>query len=150
MSYTPPGRGHFAFFYEITPRWNDNDEYGHINNAVYYEYFDTAVNAWLTTRCGHVGTLDALGVVAETSCKFLSSASFPNPLEVGIAVERLGTSSISYQVAVFPRGADLPHAVGRFVHVYVDPASRRPSAIPPEVTAAVTADLLTIESQVHG
>lgn len=144
MTYAPPSRGHFAYFYNITPRWNDNDEYGHINNAVYYEYFDTAVNAWLTSRCGHVGALDALGVVAETSCKFLSSASFPNPLEVGIAVDRLGTSSISYQVAVFPVGAEVPHVVGRFVHVYVDPTSRRPSAIPPEVTAAVEADLLGV------
>ncbi|MBA4867255.1 acyl-CoA thioesterase [Streptomyces sp. PSKA54] len=122
----------------MAPRWNDNDQYGHLNNAVYYEYFDSAVNGWLSTECGDVTDLDALGLVAETSCRYLSSASFPDRLQVGIALIRLGRSSISYQLAVFPEAGDEPHVVGHFVHVYVDPSTRRPAAVPVPVVAAVS------------
>ncbi|MDH2416114.1 thioesterase family protein [Nocardioides sp. CER19] len=130
-------RGAFSVFHELSTRWNDNDQYGHVNNAVYYEYFDSAVNAWLTKRCGDVTHLGALGVVAETNCRYLRSAAFPQPLDVGIALLRLGRSSVSYQLAVFPHHGEWPHVIGRFVHVYVDPLTRRPTAVPPKVAAAV-------------
>ncbi|MBB1158147.1 acyl-CoA thioesterase [Amycolatopsis dendrobii] len=134
---TVPTRADFAVFSPIAPRWNDNDQYGHLNNTVYYEYFDTAVNGWLTEHCGPVTALDALGVVAETGCRYLSSASFPASLEVGFALRRLGKSSVAYELAVFPRGARTPHAVGHFVHVYVDPATRRPTVVPAPVATIV-------------
>ncbi|PVG81811.1 4-hydroxybenzoyl-CoA thioesterase [Nocardioides gansuensis] len=143
-----PNREGFGVFYPITPRWNDNDQYGHINNVIYYEYFDTAVNGWLTDQCGRVTDLDALGVVAETGCRYLNSASFPEPLEVGMAVLRLGRSSVTYQLAVFPRGGHQPHVVGHFVHVYVDPHSRRPTEVPARVAAAV-GTLLATDLSVH-
>ncbi len=134
-----PTRAEFAVFHPVTPRWNDNDQYGHVNNAVYYEYLDTAVNGWLGEVCGDVTRLDALGVVAETGCRYLSEASFPTPLEVGMALVRLGRSSVTYRLAVFSAGAEAPHVVGRFVHVYVDPVTRRPTAVPPAVADAVAA-----------
>ncbi len=137
MSRPVPVRSQFAVFHPITPRWNDNDQYGHVNNAVYYEYFDTAVNGWLGGVCGDVTGLEALGVVAETGCRFLSEASFPTPLEVGMALVRLGRSSVTYRLAVFSAGAGQPHAVGRFVHVYVDPLTRRPTSVPSVVAEAV-------------
>ncbi|MEV0056070.1 thioesterase family protein [Saccharopolyspora shandongensis] len=139
MSTTPLGRKHFGVFHPVIPRWNDNDQYGHLNNAVYYEYFDSAVNSWLSSECGDVTQLGSLGIVAETSCRYLSSASFPDPLEVGLALKRLGRSSVTYQLAVFPTGGELPHVLGHFVHVYVDPSSRRPTAVPDPVAAAVAA-----------
>lgn len=134
-------RADFSTFWPVPTRWADNDQYGHVNNAVYYQYFDTAVNGWLSRALGRpVDELPALGVVAETGCRYLRQASFPDLLEIGIAVTRLGRSSISYELGVFSAG-DAPHAVGRFVHVYVDRETRRPVPIPPEVAAA--AALLT-------
>ncbi|MET9080869.1 thioesterase family protein [Streptomyces sp. NPDC004237] len=115
-----PARDEFSVFHTVSTRWNDNDQYGHINNTVYYEYFDTAVNAWLSDLCG-----------------VLRSASFPAVLDVGIALVRLGRSSVTYQLAVYPTAGSEPHVVGRFVHVYVDPESRRPTAVPAEVVIAV-------------
>lgn len=138
-----PARGQFAAFYPISPRWNDNDQYGHLNNAVYYEYFDSAVNGWLSAQCGDVTGLEAVGLVAETSCRYLRSASFPQPLEVGLAVTRLGNSSITYQLAVFSLADDQPHVVGQFVHVYVDPSTHRPTAVPTVVAAAANGLLRT-------
>jgi acyl-CoA thioester hydrolase len=90
-----------------------------------------------------VTRLPALGVVAETGCRYLSEAAFPTPLEVGMALVRLGRSSVTYRLAVFSVGAEEPHVVGRFVHVYVDPRTRRPTAVPPVVAAAVSALPLT-------
>jgi acyl-CoA thioester hydrolase len=133
-----PHRDQFGAFYPLTPRWNDNDQYGHLNNAVYYEYFDTAVNGWLSAECGDVTKLEALGLVAETSCRYLNSAAFPDRLQVGLALIRIGSSSITYQLAVFPETGDAPYVVGHFVHVYVDPATRRPTAVPAAVAAAVS------------
>lgn len=116
--------------------------YGHVNNAVHYALADSAVNAWLIESSGvDVRRLDALGVVAETGCQYLKELSFPATVDVGIAVDRLGTSSIVYRIALFE--ADAPHdpcALIRFVHVYVDAATRRPVPIPEPVrTAAASA-----------
>jgi acyl-CoA thioester hydrolase len=135
-----PRRSDFVVWWPMPTRWADNDQYGHANNVVYYSWFDTAVNGWLMRSLGRdVRDLPAIGVVAETSCRYLAQVGFPDELEVGLAVERLGTSSVTYRLAVFVRGAEEPAAVGRFVHVYVDPATRRPVPVPDDVRTAVEA-----------
>ena len=126
-------------------RWSDNDVYGHVNNVVYYSLFDTTVNGWLIDTCGtDIRDLPAIGVVAETSCRFLRSTSFPEVLHVGLGLERRGRSSVVYRLAVFGsagdgRPADEPAALGRFVHVYVDRDTRRPAPIPERIAAALEA-----------
>jgi acyl-CoA thioester hydrolase len=131
-------RSDFATFHRIPTRWDDNDVYGHVNNVQYYSFFDTAVNGWLMQATGvDIRRLEAIGVVAETSCRFLAQLSFPDILDVGIALERLGTSSVVYRLAVFRDGEDAARAEGRFVHVYVDSAHRRPVAVPGPIRSAV-------------
>jgi acyl-CoA thioester hydrolase len=133
-----PRRGDFPVWWPTPTRWADNDQYGHANNVVYYSWFDTAVNGWLMRALDRdVRDLPAIGVVAETSCRFLAQVGFPDDLEVGLALERLGTSSVVYRLAVFAVGSPEPAAVGRFVHVYVDPATRRPVPVPDDVRSAL-------------
>jgi len=122
----------------IPTRWMDNDHYGHVNNVAYYSFFDTAVNGWLMeTTATDIRELAAIGIVAETSCRFLKELSFPEEVHAGLRLERLGRSSVVYQVALF-RGSEAdPAAVGRFVHVYVDAKTRRPVPVPPQVRAAL-------------
>ncbi|EFV13262.1 acyl-CoA thioesterase [Segniliparus rugosus] len=128
----------FATRWPMPTRWADNDHYGHVNNVTYYSYFDTAVNAWLMSATGmDTRDLPAIGVVAETSCRFLRQISFPDQLEVGIACERLGNRSVVYQLAVFRLGEAEPAALGRFVHVYVDEQTRQPVPVPEPIRAAV-------------
>src|SRR5207237_7500203 len=131
-------RGDFAHFLEIVTRWADNDVYGHVNNAAYYSYFDTLVNRMLIER----GLLDpaksaAIGVVVETSCRFVASLSFPEVIEAGLRVAHIGDSSVRYEIALFRRADKEPAAAGHFVHVYVDRATRRPVPVPAEVRAAL-------------
>lgn len=126
----PEPRSAYRAFRQIATRWMDNDAYGHVNNVVYYSWFDTAVNAYLIER----GVLDihrseTIGLVVETSCNYFSSLAFPEPVDVGIRVARLGTSSVRYEVGVFG-AAEMTAAKGHFVHVYVDAATRRPVALP--------------------
>lgn len=131
-----PTPGDFPVLWPVATRWADNDHYGHVNNVAYYSFFDTAVNAWLMRATGvDIRALPALGVVAETSCVYHAELSFPDELLVGIACERLGNRSVVYRLAIFT-GATLA-ATGRFVHVYVDRATRVPVPIPPQVRAAV-------------
>lgn len=117
-------------------RWADNDVYGHVNNVVHYSLFDSAVNGWLIEATGtDIRTLPAVGVVAETSCRYLQQVSFPDTLHVGLGLHHLGRSSVVYRLAVFREEFDgtlnqRPHALGRFVHVYVDATTRRPHPIP--------------------
>lgn len=123
-------------------RWRDNDQYGHLNNVVYYEAMDTAVNAWMIST----GALDpassaAIALCVSSSCDYRASASFPEPLEVGIGVERLGSTSITWSLGIFRAGEDEPIANGRFVHVFVDAASRRPVSIPAPIRTAVEEQL---------
>ncbi|TQF65746.1 acyl-CoA thioesterase [Rhodococcus spelaei] len=136
-----PAAADYPVLWPVPTRWADNDHYGHVNNVTYYSYFDTAVNAYLIAESGvDIRDLPAIGVVAETSCRYLRELSFPDQLHVGLAVERLGTRSVVYSLAIFrdaPDGGLEPAATGRFVHVYVDAASRRPVPIPAEVRAAV-------------
>lgn len=119
-------------------RWMDNDDYGHVNNVAYYAYFDSAVNGYLmeATRTD-TRKLPAIGIVAETSCKFMKEISFPDMLHIGLRLEKLGNSSVVYQLAVFKGDDTEPSAVGRFVHVYVDETSRRPIPIPPIIRTAL-------------
>lgn len=119
-------------------RWHDDDVYGHVNNVVYYSYFDTAVNGYLLETSGaDIRTLPAIGIVAETACRYLRQIGFPDRLAVGLAVSRLGRSSVTYRLAVLRDGENVPAAVGRFVHVYVDRDTRRPVAIPDVLRAVL-------------
>jgi len=118
----------------------DNDVYGHVNNVVYYSYFDTAVNGYLIEATGaDIRQLPAIGVVAETGCRFLEQLSFPEPVEAGLRLEKLGNSSVIYRIGLFREGRDEACAVGRFVHVYVDAATRAVVPVPAAIRAAVTA-----------
>lgn len=127
-------RGAYRAFQTIATRWADNDLYGHVNNVIYYSWFDTAVNGMLIER----GVLDiqqggVIGYVVETGCNYFSPLAFPELVVVGIRLASMGFSSVRYEVAVFPEDASLPCAArGHFVHVYVDRATRRPIALPIE------------------
>jgi acyl-CoA thioester hydrolase len=135
----PRLRSEFAALRTITTRWDDEDVYGHVNNVVYYSYFDTAVNGFLLAATGtDTRRLDAVGLVAETQCEFLRELRFPDDVEVGVAVTRLGTSSIVYRLAIFQGDSDEPAALGRFVHVYVDAETRAVTPVPDVIRAAVT------------
>ncbi len=126
----PEPRSAYRVFRTIATRWMDNDAYGHVNNVVYYSWFDTAVNAYLIES----GVLDiqqgdTIGLVIETQCNYFASLTFPEPVNVGIRVARLGTSSVRYEVGIFG-ASDLTAAKGHFVHVYVDKVTRRPVPLP--------------------
>ncbi|MEZ5500867.1 MAG: thioesterase family protein [Steroidobacteraceae bacterium] len=136
----PAQRAEFPVFRSLSSRWMDNDHYGHINNVIYYSYFDTAVNGWLMAQCARdIRELPAIGLVVETRCRYFAPLSFPDAIEVGIALERIGRSSIIYRLGVFRAGEAAAVAVGRFVHVYVDRASRAATEIPREIRAALSA-----------
>ncbi len=124
-------RSAYKVFRPISTRWSDNDVYGHVNNVVYYSWFDTAVNAYLIEQ----GVLDihggsTIGLVVETQCNYFASLAFPQSVQAGIRVAKLGTSSVRYEVGIFGDG-ELTAAKGHFVHVYVDPITRKPVALPP-------------------
>jgi len=124
-------RADFPVLRQISTRWADNDVYGHVNNVVYYSYFDTAVNGWLMEATGtDIRLLPAIGVVAETSCRFLSPLSFPDLVVAGLRLRRLGRSSVTYEIALFRGDDEAPAGLGSFVHVYVDSATRRPVPVP--------------------
>ena len=129
-------RAHFDHVVHVTTRWSDNDMYGHLNNAVYYELFDSAINGWLITGAGvDVMALPELGVVAESGCRFFRELEYPHPLDVGVRVERLGRSSITYALGLFGGGCDELAALGHWVHVYIDRDTRASVPIPPAVRA---------------
>jgi acyl-CoA thioester hydrolase len=131
-------RGQYRHFLPIQTRWSDNDAYGHVNNVVYYSWFDTVVNEYLIAAGAldiHAGTV--VGLVVETQCNYFSELAFPQPVEAGLRVAHAGTSSVRYELALFAAGAELASAQGHFVHVYVDRSSRRPAPLPPPLRAAV-------------
>ena len=133
-------RDQFRVIRSIPTRWMDNDHYGHVNNVAYYSFFDTAVNGFLIDAGGtDIRNLPAIGIVAESSCRFLSAVSFPDTIHAGIAIEKLGTKSVVYRIALFREADDTACAIGRFVHVYVDRETRRPVAIPAEIRTVLTA-----------
>jgi acyl-CoA thioester hydrolase len=137
----------FPVLWPVGTRWADNDMFGHLNNAVYYQLFDTAINAWINTRTGlDPLTTPALGIVAESGCRYFSELHFPESLAVGLAVTRLGRSSVTYRLGVFRGvGADTENenaqpitAVGHWVHVYVDRATRKPVPIPDAIRSLLS------------
>jgi acyl-CoA thioester hydrolase len=133
-----PKRNDFPALRRISTRWADNDVYGHVNNVVYYSFFDTAVNGWLMEATGvDIRELPAIGLVAETSCRFLASLSFPDPVVAGLALERLGRSSVVYRLGLFCGEDSAPVALGRFVHVYVDRSTRLPTPVPEQIRTAL-------------
>ncbi len=134
----PATRTAYPHFLSITTRWMDNDVYGHVNNVVYYSYFDTVVNEYLI----RAGVLDfergaTIGLVVETHCNYFAPLVFPERIEAGLRVVRLGTSSVRYEVGLFKAGEDQPAAQGHFVHVYVDRLTRRPVNLPADLRAAL-------------
>ena len=132
-------RADFPYSQSITTRWTDNDAYGHVNNIVYYSYFDTVVNTWLIEG-GHldIQASSPIGVVAETSCHYFSPLTYPETVTAGLRVVHLGRSSVRYEIAIFGEGADVAAAQGFFVHVYVDRLTRRPTEIPAALRRAMT------------
>jgi acyl-CoA thioester hydrolase len=129
----------YAHLSTIDTRWMDNDAYGHVNNVVYYSFFDTAVNRWLIER----GLLDvaaspAIGLVVETQCRYLAPITFPDRVTAGIRVARLGRSSVRYEIGLFRNDEAAASAVGHFVHVYVDRATRTPVAVPDTIRVALS------------
>jgi acyl-CoA thioester hydrolase len=136
----PAPRSRYRRFVPLATRWTDNDAYGHLNNVVYLNLFDTAVNAELVAA----GVLDiehgaVIGLVVETGCHFFSSVAFPQALEAGLAVTRIGRTSVAYEVGIFAAGAAQTAAHGRFVHVYVDRKTRRPVPLPDRLLSFVKA-----------
>ena len=128
------GRDEYRHFTGLTTRWADNDAYGHLNNVVYYALFDSAVNAALIGA----GLLDlerspVVGLVAETGCRYFEALAFPDAVEAGLRVAKIGRSSVRYEIAIFREGAGEAAAQGHFVHVYVDRATRRPVELPADV-----------------
>lgn len=134
----PTPRDGYPYLQSITTRWSDNDVYGHVNNVVYFSYFDTVVNQYLIDQ----GVLDihrgdVIGLVVENTCRYFQSLQFPDRVTAGVLVQRLGTSSVIYQIGLFRNEQAEPVAQGRFVHVYVDRLSRKPLPLPPALRAAL-------------
>jgi acyl-CoA thioester hydrolase len=150
-----PVRADYVAWRVATSRWRDDDAYGHLNNATYYELFDTAVNAHLYEATGlDVRALPQIGVVAETGCRYFREIGFPAPIDMGLVVDKVGTSSIIYRIGLFQGGSGEPDeeaaAEGFFVHVYVDNTKPdRPSTPMPDVIRAAVQPLL-VPSQSAG
>ncbi len=135
---TPLRRQDFAVFKSIPTRWSDNDMYGHVNNVVYYSWFDTVVNTHLIEQ----GVLDPLtgqwvGLVVETQCNYFAPLAFPQTVDAGLRVGQVGRSSVRYEMGLFAQGVDVCAAQGHFVHVYVDKASQKPIALPQSLAQLV-------------
>lgn len=131
MSDNHSTRGDYPYLHPITTRWHDNDVYGHINNVTYYAFFDSAVNSWLINE----GALDIhngeqVAFVVSSACDYFQPIAFPEQIEIGVRVAKLGNSSVHYELAVFSAGNETARAAGRFVHVFVDRASNRACPIP--------------------
>ncbi|MFL9863757.1 thioesterase family protein [Paraburkholderia fungorum] len=141
-------RNEFRHFQVIPTRWMDNDVYGHVNNVVYYSYFDTVVNEYLI----RAGVLDfehgaTIGLVVETHCNYYAPLVFPEQVEAGLRVARLGTSSVRYEVGLFKAGEAQPAAQGHFVHVYVDRVTRRPVTLPADLRAALEPLAVAVQAE---
>jgi acyl-CoA thioester hydrolase len=136
----PEPRSAYRAFRTIGTRWMDNDAYGHVNNVVYYSWFDTAVNAHLI----EAGALDihrgeTIGLVIETQCNYFSAIAFPQTVEAGLRVAHIGKSSVRYEVGLFVQGEAMTAARGHFIHVWVDRVTRRPAALPEKLQSVLEA-----------
>ena len=129
------GYGHLAPF---ATRWSDNDVYGHLNNTIYYAAMDTTINSWLIGSAGlDIEHGEAIALCVSSGCEFAASASFPEPLELGLRAGRIGTSSVTWELGVLRAGSSETLATGTFVHVFVDRASRKPVPLPDTIRAAL-------------
>lgn len=138
MNDSPETRANYRQFCAISTRWMDNDAYGHVNNVVYYSFFDTAVNQWLIER----GVLDvansaSIGLVVETQCRYIAPITFPDRVTAGIRAAHIGRSSVRYEIGLFRNDEDAVVASGHFVHVYVDRQTRHTTPIPEDVRTAL-------------
>jgi acyl-CoA thioester hydrolase len=134
----PASRASFKYFLTIPTRWMDNDLYGHVNNVVYYSWFDTVINRYLIDPGGldiHDGQI--IGFAVETMCRFHRPFAYPEDVEAGLLVRYLGTSSVRYEVGLFGVGEQEARADGHFVHVFVDRQTQRPSRLPPRLHEAL-------------
>jgi acyl-CoA thioester hydrolase len=135
---TPLKTSDYVHFIAITTRWIDNDVYGHVNNVVYYSYFDTVINSFLIKSGGldiHTGAV--IGIAVESQCRFHRPLAFPDRVDAGLRVGRLGNTSVRYEVGLFRQGDESPAATGHFVHVFVDREQRRPTPIPAALRSAL-------------
>ena len=135
---TPEHRASYPHTLPIQTRWLDNDTYGHVNNVVYYSYFDTIINTYLISGGLDIANGAIIGLCVESRCSYLRPVAFPDALVAGLRVARLGRSSVRYEIAIFPEGSEEAAAQGDFVHVFVDRASGRPAEIPAGLRAALT------------
>ncbi|HLI13555.1 MAG TPA: thioesterase family protein [Alphaproteobacteria bacterium] len=138
VSEIPTTREDYPHFLSIPTRWMDNDLYGHVNNVVYYSFFDTLINEYLIRMGGldiHAGPV--IGLAVETMCRFKRELTYPEVIEAGLRVGKLGNTSVRYEIGLFSAGHEEPAATGYFVHVFVDRAQRRPVPIPPRIRAAL-------------
>lgn len=127
-------RADYPHFRAIATRWMDNDLYGHVNNVVYYSYFDTVINAYLIEAGGlDIHRAEVIGVAVETMCRFHVSLAFPETVEAGLRVGRIGKSSVRYEIGLFKAGEALAAAEGHFVHVFVRREDQRPAGIPDSI-----------------
>jgi len=145
-------RDRYPYIERLATRWHDNDSYGHLNNAVYYAYFDTVVSRYLHAHAGltpaHPVIGGVIGLVVESGCTYFAPMAFPEPVDIGLRVARIGTTSVRYELAAFRvdescADASSACAQGHFVHVYVDAASQRPIALPPDLRQALQPLLIT-------
>jgi acyl-CoA thioester hydrolase len=141
-----PTRDEYVYWEQVTTRWADIDVYGHMNNARYFEIIDTVVNNQLTVSTGvDIRTLDAIGVVAEVGCRYFAEIGYPEPVDVGVVADKVGSSSVVYRVGLFQGDGDRAAAEGRFVHVYVDNADPARPVVPmPDVIRAAVTPLLRV------
>lgn len=141
-------RNDYFAFNAITTRWSDNDVYGHVNNVTYYSYFDTAANNYLINEGGlDIENSPIIGFVVNSGCNYNSAIAYPDKIEAGLRVDRLGNSSVQYGVAIFKDGEEHAAANGHFVHVFVDRETNKPVAIPEKMRAALEAILVKEAAQ---
>ena len=133
-----PSRADYGIFYPISTRWSDNDVYGHVNNVTYYSYFDTAANRYLIEEGGlDISDGAIVGYVVSSGCEYHAPITYPEPIEAGLRVDRLGSSSVQYGLGIFRSGVDQAVAHGHFVHVFVDRAANKSVPIPGPLRAAL-------------
>jgi len=134
----PIARSDYKLFYPITTRWMDNDVYGHVNNVTYYSYFDSAVNRYLIEQGGlDIQNAPVVGYVVNSSCSYLSGIAYPDEIEAGLRVNKLGNSSVTYGVGIFKKGEDTACAFGDFIHVFVNRAENKSVPMPAQIRSAL-------------
>jgi acyl-CoA thioester hydrolase len=132
-------RGDYRYWQQVSTRWVDNDAYGHINNAVYFSYIDSVVNQFLIEhQLLDIEKSEAIGLVAQSQCRFFQSLSYPGTVDCGLRVTHLGNTSVSYEVGMFAQGKETAAAVGGFTHVFVDRSQRRPRPLSEPMRSALS------------